>query len=107
MAASPKSSVLDGVLGQLKMQIQFLKEAQATHTHQRLCTIVSSMSQLAGEIFFDLHDHGTAQSCYTFAATSAHEAKAYDLWASALVRHSYLSIFSGRYEDAVPLLKQA
>ncbi len=107
MAASSKSSVLDGVLGQLKMQIQFLKEAQATQTHQRLCTLVSSMSQLAGEIFFDLHDHGTAQSCYTFAATSAHEAKAYDLWASALVRHSYLSIFSGRYEDAVPLLKQA
>lgn len=107
MAASSKSSVLDGVLGQLKMQIQFLKEPQAAQTHQRLCALVSSMSQLAGEIFFDLHDHGTAQSCYTFAATSAHEARAYDLWASALVRHSYLPIFDERYEDALPLLKQA
>ncbi len=107
LAASSKSSVLDGVLGQLKMQIQFLKEPQTAQTHQRLCALVSSMSQLAGEIFFDLHDHGTAQSCYTFAATSAHEARAYDLWASALVRHSYLPIFDERYEDALPLLKQA
>lgn len=65
------------------------------------------MSQLAGEIFFDLHDYSTAQSCYTFAATSAHEAKAYDLWASALVRHSYPPIFDERYEDALPLLEQA
>ena len=107
MAASSKSSVLDGVLGQLKMQIQVLKESHATQTHQRLCGLVSSMSQLVGEIFFDLHDHSTAQSCYIFAATSAREAKAYDLWASALVRHSYLSLFDERYEDALPLLEQA
>lgn len=107
MAATKKSSVLDGVLGQLKMHIQFLKEPQTTQTRQRLCALVSSMSQLAGEIFFDLHDYSTAQSCYTFAATSAHEAKAYDLWASALVRHSYLPIFDERYEDALPLLEQA
>jgi len=107
MAAASKSSVLDGVLGQLKMQIQFLKQAQTPQTHQRLCALISSMSQLAGEIFFDLHDHSTAQSCYTFAATSAHEAKDYDLWASALVRYSYLPIFDEKYEDALPLLEQA
>lgn len=107
IAASPKSAVLDGVLGQLKMHIQFLKEAQATRTHQRLCALASSMSQLAGEIFFDLHDHDTAQSCYVFAASSAKEAKAFDLWASALVRSSYLPIFEERYENAVPLLEHA
>ncbi|HEX6482476.1 MAG TPA: helix-turn-helix transcriptional regulator [Ktedonobacteraceae bacterium] len=107
MAASPKSSVLDGVLGQLKMHTQFLKEARATRTHQRLCALTSSMSQLAGEIFFDLHDHDTAQSCYVFAASSAKEAKAFDLWASALVRFSYLPIFEERYEKAVPLLQNA
>jgi tetratricopeptide (TPR) repeat protein/transcriptional regulator with XRE-family HTH domain len=107
MTASPKSSVLEGVLGQLKMQIQFLKEAQSEQIRQRLSALASSMSQLAGEIFFDLHDHDTAQSCYTFAASSAKEAKAFDLWASALIRHSYLAIFEERYEDAVPFLKQA
>ena len=107
MAASPKSSVLDGVLGQLKMHTQFLKEAQATRTHQRLCALASSMGQLGGEIFFDLHDHDTAQSCYVFAASSAKEAKAFDLWASALVRYSYLPLFEERYENALPLLEQA
>jgi tetratricopeptide (TPR) repeat protein len=107
MAASPKSSVLDGVLGQLKMHIQFLKEAHATQTRQRLYVLASSMSQLAGEIFFDLHDHDTAQSCYIYAASSAKEAKAFDLWASALVRYSYLPIFEERYENAVSLLEHA
>lgn len=107
MTASPKSSVLDGVLGQLKMHIQFLKEAHATQTRQRLCVLTSDMSQLAGEIFFDMHDHDTAQSCYVFAASSAKEANAYDLWASALVRYSYLPIFEVRYENAIPLLDRA
>ena len=48
MTASSKSSVLDEVLGQLKMLIQLLKASQTTRTHQHLCTLVSSMSQLAG-----------------------------------------------------------
>lgn len=107
MSASPKSSVLDGVLGQLRMYIQFLKDTHTAQTRQRLCALASDMGQLAGEIFFDLHDHDTAQSCYMFAASSAKEAKAYDLWASALVRYSYLFIFEERYENAVPLLEQA
>ncbi|MEO7020772.1 MAG: helix-turn-helix transcriptional regulator [Ktedonobacteraceae bacterium] len=107
MIAASKSSVLDGVLGQLKMQIQFLTEPQEARTHQRLCSLTSNMGQLAGEIFFDLHDHTTAQSCYAFAATVAREAKAYDLWAGAVVRHSYLPIFDERHEDALSLLKQA
>lgn len=106
-AASLKASVLDGVLGQLKMQVQFLKAAQTRQIYQRLCALTSCMSQLAGEIYFDLHDHNAAQACYIFAATSAREANAYDLWASALVRHSYLPLFAGRFEDALPLLKQA
>ncbi len=107
MSASLKSSILDGVLGQLKMQVQFLKDGQGAQVYQRLCTLVSSTSQLVGEIFFDLHDHDAAQSCYTFAAMSAKEAKAYDLWASALVRHSYLSIFTDDFEHALVLLAQA
>jgi len=107
LTASPKSTVLDGALGQLKMYMQFIKDVQTKQAHQRLCALVSSMSQLAGEIFFDLHDHDAAQACYSFAALSAKEARAYDLWASALVRHSYLPIFDERYEEALLLLKQA
>ena len=107
LLASPKSSILEGVLGQLRMQIQFLKGECTTRTRQRLCTLASSTSQLVGEIFFDMHDHAMAQSCYAFAAASAKEAQSFDLWASALVRHSYLPIFEERYESAVSLLEQA
>ena len=107
MIAVPKSSILEGVLGQLKMQIQFLKGICTPRIRQRLYTLASSTSQLAGEIFFDMHDHNVAQSCYVFAASSAKEAKTFDLWASALVRHSYLPIFEERYENAIPLLEQA
>ncbi len=107
LAAPSKSSVLDGVLGHLRMQIQFLKESREAQTHQHLCALASEMSQLAGEIFFDLHDHATAQSCYVFAASSAKEAKAVDLYTSALIRHSYLPLFDERHEDALPLLQQA
>lgn len=107
LAAPSKSSVLDGVQGQLKMYVQFLKEQQTTRTHRQLCTLASSMSQLAGEIFFDLRDHVAAQSCYVFAANTAKEASAYDLWASVLIRLSYLPLFDERYEEARQLLKQA
>lgn len=107
LTAPSKSSVLDGVQGQLKMYVQFLKEPQKARTHRHLCTLASNMSQLAGEIFFDLHDHVAAQSCYVFAANTAKEASAYDLWASTLVRLSYLPLFDERYEEALPLLKQA
>lgn len=107
MGASSKSLVLDSVQGQLKMYIQFLREPQTTQTRRQLCTLASSMSQLAGEIYFDLHDYVTAQSCYLLAAQAAKEANAYDLWAGTLIRCAYLPLFDERYEEAVPLLLQA
>jgi hypothetical protein len=105
--SSSKSSVLDGVIGHLKTLLQFLKESHSSQVHQRLCTLASEASQLAGEIFFDRHDHMTAQSCYVFAAAAAKEGKAYDLWSCAFVRHAFLPIYEERYEDALPLLKEA
>jgi len=107
IGTSIKSSVLDGVLGQLKMLLQFLKEPQVQHVQQSLSLLASDLSQLAGEIFFDMLDYDTAQACYVFAASAAKEARAYDLWAAAFVRHAYLPIYEGRYEDALPLLGHA
>src|SRR5260370_1903853 len=42
MAASPKSTVLSGVPGQLKMPLQFFQEEHDTRTHQTLCALASS-----------------------------------------------------------------
>ena len=48
-----------------------------------------------------------AKSCYEFAMSTAKEAKAVDLWASALVRSSFLPLYEERYDDALPFLRQA
>lgn len=110
LESSSKSSVLDGALSQIKTLIQFLREPHTSVTHQTLCTLVSDLSQLVGEIFFDRHEPIAAQSCYVFAVSAAKEAGAYDLWASALVRHAFIPIYDApepRYEDALPLLQHA
>jgi tetratricopeptide (TPR) repeat protein len=109
LAAASKSSVLDGVLGQIKTAVQFLREPHITPVRQRLCMLISDLSQLAGEIYFDRREYEVAQSCYVFAANAAKEARAYDLWACALVRHSFTAIYDEptRYEDALPFLQGA
>jgi transcriptional regulator with XRE-family HTH domain len=106
LAASAKSSVMDGVVGQLKMLVQFLREPHTASVHKRLCMLISELSQLAGEIHFDRHEYETAQSCYVFAANAAKEVQAYDLWSCALVRHSFIPIYDQepRYRDALPYL---
>lgn len=107
LGTSTKNSVLDGALGQLKMLLQFLKEPQGSRVQQGLFLLASDLSQLTGEIYFDLSDYNAAQACYVFAASVAKEANAYDLWATACVRHAYLPLYEGRYEDTLPLLDHA
>jgi len=107
LSAATKSLVLDGVLGQFKMLAQLLKEPHTSQMHQRLCQLSSDLSQLAGEIFFDRHEHDTAQTCYRFAMSTAKEAKSPDLWASAVVRSAFIPLYEKQYEEALTLLKEA
>ena len=109
LTTSTKSSVLDGVAGQLNMLVQFLREPQSAPVHKRLCMLISDLTQLEGEIYFDQREYEMAQSCYVLAASAAKEVQAYDLWACALVRHSFLSIYDERprYGDALPFLQGA
>jgi len=106
-SALSKHSVLDGALGHLKSLVQLLQEAHATSTHKRLCGLASDLAQLVGEIFFDLNDHHSAQSCYTFAVAAAREAGHYDLWACALARNAYLPVYEEEFQSAIPLLREA
>ena len=105
--SSSKSTVLDGVLGQLKTVTGLLGDARGVSLQSGLGVLASDLAQLAGEVFFDTNDYATAQSCYTFAAAAAKEAAHYDLWASALVRNAFLPIYDQQYQDAIPLLRQA
>ena len=102
-----RMTVLDGVLEQLKTLVSFLQVSHSLPVYRGLNALVCDLAQLAGEIFFDINDYDTAQSCYTFAVTVAKEANHADLWACALVRNAFLPIYDEHYEDALPLLAQA
>lgn len=105
--ASTKSAILDGVTGQLKTLVRMLREPHTEQLHRRLCELVSDLAQLAGEVHFDRREPDLAASCYTFAAQASREARAYDLWSCALVRHAFLPLYDEQYAEALPLLKEA
>ena len=107
LATPKKASIFDGALGQWKTLVQFLRDPHSTAMHQRLYILASEISQLVGEILFDLNDHASAHACYTFAALSAKEAGAYDLWSCSLVRHAFLPLYRKDYGHALPLLQEA
>jgi tetratricopeptide (TPR) repeat protein len=105
--ASSKGSVLEGTVGHLKTLVAFLQDTRFPSLHKRLCVLASDVSQLVGEIFFDLQDHASAQAAYSFAVVAAKEGCHNDLWASALTRNSYLPLYDEAFEDALPLVQEA
>jgi len=67
---------------------------------QALCSAAGDLFQLAGELSFDGNRYTDAAASYTLAAFASKEAKSYDLWACALVRHAYVDLYERRYADA-------
>ncbi|MFE7119490.1 helix-turn-helix transcriptional regulator [Streptomyces sp. NPDC057654] len=63
--------------------------------------------QLAGELAFDRNHYSDAAASYNVAASASHGAGAFDLWACALVRQSYIDLYDHRYEDAADVLAAA
>jgi transcriptional regulator with XRE-family HTH domain len=100
--AVPKSAVLPLVNDQLRIVTARLRHGG--QDRQRLCALASELFQLAGEIFFDQDRYGDAAHCYTMAATAAQEAKAADLWACALTRHSFIYVYGRGFGEAMPML---
>ena len=105
--ASSKAEVLPLVRRQLDVLAGRLAQPQGPDTHRQLCALVADLFQLAGEIFFDRNAYTDAAHCYTLAAQAGKDACAYDLWACALTRHAYLSVYEHRYADAQPMLDLA
>jgi tetratricopeptide (TPR) repeat protein len=103
--ASPKASVLPLVNDELRLVTARLRYAGRARV--RLCAMASELFQLAGEIAFDRDRYGDAAHCYTMAATAAQEARAADLWACALTRHSFIYVYGRGFGEAVPMLEFA
>jgi transcriptional regulator with XRE-family HTH domain len=104
--ARAKSSVYPLVRDQLTTLNDTLGGQQETVT-RALCGAAGDLFQLAGEVAFDGNRYTDAAASYTLAASASKEAKSYDLWACALVRHAYVDLYERRYADAANTLSAA
>jgi tetratricopeptide (TPR) repeat protein len=69
---------------------------------------VAEAAQLVGVILhFGLNFGDAAAGCYSLAAGAAREARDYDLWAAALIRHAGVPLYDDRPTQALSLLEAA
>jgi hypothetical protein len=106
-AAESKTVVSPLVNQQITTLTTNLRRSHTALVHRRLCGITSDLLQLAGEIAFDANAYSEAAHCYTLAATAAREGAAYDLWACAMIRHAFISVYERDFRQAAPMLEVA
>ncbi|WEB40775.1 helix-turn-helix domain-containing protein [Streptomyces yunnanensis] len=102
--ARSKSSVTAVVKDQLAALNEALKESSRAGG---LYEVAGDLFQLAGELSFDGNRYTDAATSYTLAAKASSHARAFDLWACALVRHAYVDVYERRYSEAVETLDVA
>ncbi|MFF8656315.1 helix-turn-helix transcriptional regulator [Streptomyces huasconensis] len=93
----------------IRDQLTQLNEALAGHRGNPglLLHAASDLYQLAGEVAFDGNRYSDAAASYSLAASVSKDAKAYDLWACALVRHAYVDMGEQHYPQAAQVLSAA
>ncbi|WP_414079987.1 helix-turn-helix transcriptional regulator [Streptomyces sp. KN37] len=93
----------------IREQLSALNEALAGQrgSAQLLLNAASDLFQLAGEVAFDGNRYSDAAASYSLAASVSKDAKAYDLWACALVRHAYVDMSEQHYHQAAQVLAAA
>jgi transcriptional regulator with XRE-family HTH domain len=65
-----------------------------------LLVAAAELFQLAGEVDFDADLNRDASNCYLLAAAAGQEARAFDLWACAMVRLAHVDLAEHRYRQA-------
>ena len=106
-AVRDKRTVLGSVLSHLGLLEDALDRVRADVPRRELCALVSDLTQLGGEIFFEAGRYTDAGQCYAVAVSAAAEASVYDLWACALVRNAFLPIYEQQYRRALLPLQAA
>ncbi|MFB6949306.1 helix-turn-helix transcriptional regulator [Streptomyces niveus] len=104
--ARSKSSVQPVVHDQLLTLTRAL-EGRSDAEAGALCRAAGDLFQLAGELAFDNSRYTDAAASYTLAASASREARSYDLWACALVRHAYIGMSGKQYKEAAGVLSAA
>lgn len=105
--ARVKQEVLPLAKQQLAILNRALNEPQGSDIKLRLSALAGDLFQLCGEIFFDGDNYTDAAHCYSLAAYASKEASNVDMWACAMTRHAFISIYERQYRDAAPLLERA
>ncbi|MBV9691979.1 MAG: helix-turn-helix transcriptional regulator [Ktedonobacteraceae bacterium] len=103
----PKHGLLKGVLGHLESVEHFLRTVQSTTREQRLCVLVSQQAQMAGEIYFDMHDYPQAEQYHKMAIEAARHSANPALYAVAVARTSFVYAYNHQYQEALSLLQVA
>ncbi|EFL15289.1 helix-turn-helix transcriptional regulator [Streptomyces sp. C] len=102
--ARSKRGVYPIVRDQLAALTDELKDGRDT---TGLCMAAGDLFQLAGELAFDQNRYTDAAASYTLAASASREARHFDLWACALTRHAYVSLYERQWADAAGVLTAA
>ncbi|MEV3856097.1 helix-turn-helix transcriptional regulator [Streptomyces sp. NPDC050095] len=102
--ARSKATVYPVVRDQLAAMIEELRDGSQV---LELWSAAGDLFQLAGELAFDGNRYTDAAASYTLAASAAREARSFDLWACALVRHAYVCLYERRYHEAAQILGAA
>ncbi|GAA0589327.1 helix-turn-helix transcriptional regulator [Kutzneria viridogrisea] len=105
--ASSKATVLPLVREQQDVLTASLAQPHGPATRRQLCTLTADLYQLAGEIHFDANAYTDAAHSYALAAQASKDAAAFDLWACALTRHAFISVYERKFADARPMLELA
>jgi hypothetical protein len=95
------------VRSQLDVLTRQLQHAPSAAGREMFAGLLADLLQLAGEVSFDLNHYTDAAHCYTLAATASKEAGNRDLWACALTRQSFISVYERQFGAALPLLEAA
>jgi transcriptional regulator with XRE-family HTH domain len=103
----PWPTLLEGVLGHLRIIAQFLGGSPHTPVEQRLWSLASQQAQMAGEIFVDLDNDIQAQGCFKGAIQSAQMANDPVLTAVALARVNIASTDRERLQTTLSQFKSA
>jgi tetratricopeptide (TPR) repeat protein len=105
--ASSKQELLPGLSGHLRSILQLLHLPQSGIIRNRLSAVASETALIIGIVLFDMQDHHVASLYYHFAIAAAKEAGKNVLRAVGLGRLSFLPIYAGEAQQAIPLLQEA
>jgi len=83
---------------------QLLEHSLPTPIHTLLCTFAGETTELIGDILFNTGDNDGAEKYYNAALDASKEAANEVLYAVILGRKSFISIYNGNPQTALPLL---